>query len=58
VLTRLAEYLYPWTAISPITIEFTDKLLSRSDLDAGIRRSVIDASDDVRRALRARRTFA
>jgi len=58
VLTRLAEYLYPWTAISPITIEFTDAVLARTDLDAGVRRSVLDASDDVRRALRARRAFA
>ena len=55
VLARLAGYTYPWTAVSPLTVELTDQLLARTDLDAGVRRSVVDAGDDLRRAVAARR---
>jgi aminopeptidase N len=57
VLARLAEYTYPWTAVSPVTVELTDELLVRTDLDPGVRRSVVDAGDDLRRAVASRRRY-
>ncbi len=58
VVTRLAELVYPWTAVHPGTVQRTAALLARPDLDEGIRRSVLDAGDDLRRALVAREKFA
>jgi len=58
VLARLAQYAYPWTAVHATTLERTEALLARPDLDEGIRRSVLDAGDDLRRALAAREKFA
>jgi aminopeptidase N len=56
-LLRLAELSYPWTAVSPLTLQLTGDLLARTDLDPNVRRSVIDAADDLRRALAARTAF-
>ena len=58
VVARLAQIAYPWTAVHPVTVEHTEVLLGRADLDEGIRRSVLDAGDDLRRALAAREKFA
>jgi aminopeptidase N len=58
VVSRLAQIAYPWTAVHPATVEHTDALLARADLDEGIRRSVLDAGDDLRRALAAREKYA
>jgi aminopeptidase N len=58
VVARVAGLAYPRTAVSPGTLEQSDALLARSDLDSGIRRSVVDAADDLRRALASRQKFA
>jgi aminopeptidase N len=58
VVARLAQIAYPWTAVHPLTVDHTDALLARADLDEGIRRSVVDAGDDLRRALAARTKYA
>jgi aminopeptidase N len=57
VVARVAGLAYPQTAVSPSTLEQSDVLLARSDLDSGIRRSVVDAADDLRRALTSRQRF-
>ncbi|MEP7179337.1 MAG: M1 family aminopeptidase, partial [Pseudonocardiales bacterium] len=58
VVGRLARIAYPWTAVHASTVQRTDALLARPDLDEGIRRSVLDAGDDLRRALVARERYA
>jgi aminopeptidase N len=58
VVDRLAALTYPWCAVDPATLAATDRLLADPDLDAGIRRSVIDAGDDLRRAVAVRARFA
>jgi aminopeptidase N len=57
VLSRLAELCYPRTAVRRTTVEATEQLLRRDDLHAGIRRGVVDAGDDLRRAVVARERF-
>ncbi|MCU1655389.1 MAG: aminopeptidase, partial [Pseudonocardiales bacterium] len=58
VVARIAEYAYPSTAVDAATVARTERLLAHPDLDEHIRRSVIDAGDDLRRAVRSRETFA
>jgi aminopeptidase N len=58
VVDRLALLAYPWTAVDEATLTATDELLSRSDVPSGIRRSVIDAGDDLRRTVAIRRRYA
>jgi aminopeptidase N len=58
VVDRLALYAYPHTAVAQRTVELTEALLAQGDLDPGIRRSVIDAGDDLRRAVLSRSRFA
>jgi len=57
VVAQLAGLAYPRTAVAPETLDRSDALLGRDDLDAGIRRSVVDATDDIRRALASRQRF-
>jgi aminopeptidase N len=57
IVGRLALLAYPRTAVDHATLARGDELLRRADLDAAIRRSVIDAADDLRRALAARERF-
>ncbi len=57
VVERLALLAYPWTAVDAATYSATDRLLADAALDSRIRRSVIDAGDDLRRAVVARATF-
>ncbi|MEO9139610.1 MAG: aminopeptidase N [Jatrophihabitans sp.] len=54
---RLALRMYPWTAVSAATLAATDELLSGTALPPGMRRSVVDAGDDLGRALAARQRF-
>jgi aminopeptidase N len=58
VVGRLAGLAYPRTAVSRRTLERSNALLARDDLDSGIRRAVVDAADDLRRALASRERFA
>ncbi len=58
VVARLALLAYPGTAVSQDTLDRSAGLLARPDLDSGIRRSVVDAGDDLRRALASRTHFA
>ncbi|HKC28541.1 MAG TPA: ERAP1-like C-terminal domain-containing protein, partial [Jatrophihabitans sp.] len=57
VVARIASLAYPWTAVDPATLEWTEQLLADDNLDRQLRRSVIDAADDLRRALQARLAF-
>jgi aminopeptidase N len=58
VVARLAWLAYPRTAVSQGTLDRSAALLARPDLDSGIRRSVVDAGDDLRRALASRARFS
>ena len=51
---RVAVTAYPRYAVSPRTRRQAADLLARSDLNAILRRSVMDEDDDMRRALSAR----
>ncbi|HEX8629026.1 MAG TPA: aminopeptidase N [Catenuloplanes sp.] len=53
---RVAALAYPRFAVSNRTRELAAELLARGDLTAGLRRAVVDADDDLGRALAARRT--
>jgi aminopeptidase N len=57
VLGRLAGLAYPRTAVRAATVIATDDLLTRPGLAPGIRRGVLDAGDDLRRAVRSRERF-
>jgi aminopeptidase N len=57
VVAELAGLAYPRTAVHAVTLERTEALIGRDDLDQGIRRSVLDAGDDLRRALASREKF-
>jgi aminopeptidase N len=51
---RVAGLAFPRYAVAPRTRELATALLARDDLVPGLRRVVIDADDDLRRALAAR----
>jgi aminopeptidase N len=57
VVARLALLAYPRTAVDRATLDLSEAFLTRDDIDSGIRRSVVDASDDLRRALASRERF-
>jgi aminopeptidase N len=57
VVARIASLAYPWTAVEPATLHSTEQLLADNDLDRQLRRAVIDAADDLRRALQACQAF-
>jgi aminopeptidase N len=54
VFNRLAEMAYPRYAVAPETTAAAERMLRRPDLVPGLRRAVLDATDDLRRALAAR----
>lgn len=55
---RIAELAFPCYAVAQSTREGVAELLARRDLTRGLRRAVIDADDDLRRALVARTAVA
>jgi aminopeptidase N len=57
VADRVALLAYPWTAVEPATVAATERLLADAALPSGIRRSIVDAGDDLRRALAVRQEF-
>ncbi|GIG92799.1 aminopeptidase N [Plantactinospora endophytica] len=58
VADRVAALAYPRYAVAARTRELAAALLARDDLPAGLRRVVVDADDDLRQALDARRRAA
>jgi aminopeptidase N len=52
---RVAVTAYPRYAVSPWTRQLAAALLDSPELNAILRRSVMDEDDDMRRALAARR---
>jgi aminopeptidase N len=57
LVSELASRAYPTTAVAPSTVEAANRLLQRPDLPVAIRRPVVDATDDLRRALGARQRY-
>jgi aminopeptidase N len=57
VVDRVALLAFPWTAVERPTLDRTAALLENEKLHPGIRRSVVDASDDLRRAVAARERY-
>jgi aminopeptidase N len=58
VVDRMAELAYPWPIVEPGTVAATRQLLEQPGLHPGLRRSVVDAGDDLRRAVAVRERFA
>ncbi|MEU8374749.1 aminopeptidase N [Micromonospora sp. NPDC048894] len=58
VAERVARLAFPRYAVAQPTLDSAAALLSRDDLTPGLRRSVVDAADDLRRALVARTAVA
>jgi aminopeptidase N len=54
VTWRLAAAAYPRLAVRPETVKAAHRLLEHDDLPAGLRRTVLDCTDDLRRALAVR----
>ncbi|MFB9235894.1 aminopeptidase N [Plantactinospora siamensis] len=54
VAEEIAWGAFPRYAVAPRTRELAAALLARTDLTPGVRRAVVDADDDLRRALAAR----
>src|SRR5439155_5129786 len=54
LMMMLAADLYPSTVVSPDTLAAAEALLARDDMAPGLRRSVVDGTDDPRRALPGR----
>ena len=57
VLAQSAHCFFPKLSVDQATVARCDQLLERDDVDAGLRRALVDETDDLRRALRARQTF-
>ncbi|HEX6501447.1 MAG TPA: aminopeptidase N [Micromonosporaceae bacterium] len=54
----LAAAAFPNYAVDPFTVEAAEAMLQRADLHPGLRRAVVDATDDLRRSLAARELSA
>jgi aminopeptidase N len=53
-----SRLVYPAYAVEPVTLELAEAALARDDLAPGVRRSIVDATDDLRRALASRQRYA
>lgn len=53
VMPMLTQLLYPRYAASPDTLAHADALLGRDELSVPVRRKVVDATDELRRVVRA-----
>jgi len=58
VVKRLAAQSYPWTHVEQQTLDLAAALLSTSDLADVLRNPIIDATDDLRRAVASRSVFS
>ncbi|UQX89981.1 aminopeptidase N [Jatrophihabitans telluris] len=56
-LARIVLLGYPRHAATPATVELAGTALARVDLDQGVRRCLVDATDELSRALRAIERF-
>ena len=57
VTQRVALRAYPWTSVAATTAAATEELLATGTLPSLVQRAVVDAGDDLRRALAARERF-
>ena len=57
VLGQVAAQAYPVMASTAEPLELAERTLARADLAAPIRRSLVDGTDQLRRAVRSRRIF-
>ena len=55
VATGLTSMLFPATVVDDATVDMTDKLLQRSDIDPSARRVLVESKDRLERALRNRK---
>jgi aminopeptidase N len=53
VAGRLATLMYPRFMVAPATLEMSKRVLATGDLTSTVRRSVVDATDELRRSLAA-----
>ena len=58
VVAETASDAYPRFAVDESTVEQAERLLAQTDVDAGVRRSVADRTDDLRKAIAVRRRWA
>ena len=57
VVKRLASHAYPWTHVEQNTLELAASLLRTDDLAEALRNPILDATDDLRRAVESRARF-
>jgi aminopeptidase N len=57
VVSRIAEKAFPWSAVVPETLQLAEEFITRDNVSSGVRRAVVDAADDLRRALAVRARF-
>ncbi|MEJ7775126.1 MAG: aminopeptidase N [Nocardioidaceae bacterium] len=57
IVERTAILGYPRYAVDESTLRLADACLAREDLDTGVRRSIGDSTDDLRRVLASRQQF-
>ncbi len=57
VVAQTASEAYPRFAVDDATAEHAERLLGRDDIDAGVRRSVADRTDDLRKSIAVRRRW-
>ncbi len=58
MLGRVASLAYPVVAASPEVLALAEQTLARDDLDPQVRRSLVDGTDQLRRAVASLRAFA
>ena len=56
-LARVAAMTYPSRFVSDETLELSRATLARTDIDHGVRRSIVDAQSELEEALASRRAF-
>ncbi|GAA8853530.1 aminopeptidase N [Helicobacter pylori] len=56
-LARVAAMTYPSRFVSDETLELSRATLARTDIDQGVRRSIVDAQSELEEALASRRAF-
>jgi len=57
VVSRTAELAYPDHLVDERTVRLADAALAAGNLEPGVRRALADGTDDLRRAVRVRRTW-